>query len=531
MQNTSFNEQVLAPFLLGIQSFGNRNAFYINGQFYTYRQLAESISKIRTALKKVDADILYIGLVANDDIDTYASIFAIWLEGKCYIPLHPRQPPDRLLEIVEEMNIKVILNSTHSPVFTKGQVVNISLLPHANELWGYDSPLNPETPAYILFTSGSTGKPKGVIISRKNVAAFLDSFSNCGIVITENDRCLQCFDLTFDVSIQSFLVPLLHGACVYTVPHGQIKYTYVSELLEDHQLTFGAIAPSMLRFLRPYFEEIKLPAMKCCILTAEASPTDLVEEWATCIPNARIYNFYGPTEATIYCTWGEINRNRPNKSLNGMLSIGKPMKNIQAIVIDENKNILPSLAKGELCVSGDQVFPGYWNNDKKNAQVFFEKKMGETTHTYYKTGDLCYVDNDGTIMLYGRLDSQAKIQGYRVELGEIEYHTREFLNGHNTVVLVFVNKTGNNELALFIEKQRPNKDELVNYLKSKLPAYMIPSKVFFEKEFPLNANSKVDKIRLKEKLEISVNNFLMEPKLHDFGHQREKIIKQKLNYE
>ncbi|HEY5392265.1 MAG TPA: AMP-binding protein [Hanamia sp.] len=518
MQNRSFNEQVLAPFLSGIQSFVDRNAFYINGHFYTYRQLAESISKIRTALKKVDTNIIYIGLVANDDIETYASIFAIWLEGKCYIPLHPHQPLDRLNEIVHEMNIEVILNSMHGPIFIHKQVVNTSLLNYVEDVHGFDSQKNQEIPAYILFTSGSTGKPKGVIISRKNVAAFLDSFRNCGIVITENDRCLQCFDLTFDVSVQSFLVPLLHGACIYTVPHDQIKYTYVSELLEDQQLTFGAIAPSMLRFLRPYFAEIDLPAMKYCILTAEASPLDLVEDWIACIPNARIYNFYGPTEATIYCTWCEIKRDKPNKSLNGMLSIGGPMKNIQAIVIDENKNILPRLEKGELCVSGDQIFPGYWNNTEKNAQVFFEKKIGETTHRYYKTGDLCYVDGNGTIMLYGRLDSQAKIQGYRVELGEIEYHTREFLNGNNAVVLVFVNKTGNNELALFIEKEKTNKEELLNYLKSKLPAYMIPTKVFCEKEFSLNANSKVDKIKLKEKLEISVNKFLTQPKLHDFGH-------------
>lgn len=505
MQNKSFNEQVLAPFLSGINTFADRNAFFINGSFYTYKQLADSISKIRISLKEVASTTIYIGLVANDDIETYASIFAIWLEGKCYIPLHPHQPLARLNEIVEEMDITVILNSLPAPLFPQKQVVNTSLLTYVKNMLGFESEQNQEMPAYILFTSGSTGKPKGVIITRKNVAAFVDSFNDCGIVITKEDRCLQCFDLTFDVSVQSFLVPLLNSACVYTVPHDQIKYTYVSDLWEDQQLTFGAIAPSMLRFLRPYFEEINLPAMKYCILTAEASPLDLIEEWSACIPNARIYNFYGPTEATIYCAWCEINRNKSNKSMNGMLSIGRLMKNVQAIIVDENKNILPPGEKGELCVTGDQIFSGYWNDAEKNAQAFFEKEIGETIRKYYKTGDLCYFDDDGMLMLYGRLDSQAKIQGYRVELGEIEFHTREFLNGNNAVVLVFANKSGNNELALFVEKEKSNKNELVGYLKSKLPAYMIPTKVFFEKEFSLNTNSKVDKIKLKEKLEISVN--------------------------
>ncbi|MEP6626779.1 MAG: AMP-binding protein [Ginsengibacter sp.] len=505
MQNKSFNDQVLKQFLSSIEQFFDKNAFCINGAFYTYKQLSDYISNIREALQRTPFNITYVGLVANDDIETYASIFAIWLEGKCYVPLHPHQPLDRLNEIVQEVNIEVILNSMPAPLFTEKYIVNTSLLRHVNTILGYESEKNHEAPAYILFTSGSTGKPKGVLITRKNVAAFLDSFSDCGIDITEEDRCLQCFDLTFDVSVQSFLVPLLHGACVYTVGHDQIKYAYVSELWEDHQLTFGAIAPSMLRFLRPYFDEINLPAMKCCILTAEASPLDLIEEWAACIPNARIYNFYGPTEATIYCTFCEINRDKLNRSLNGMLSIGRPMKNIQAIIVDQNKNILPTGEKGELCVCGDQISPEYWNNSEKNNVVFFEKEYKGHINRFYRTGDLCNFQDDGMLMLYGRLDSQAKIQGYRVELGEIEFHAREFLNGSNPVVLVFVNKSGNNELALFVENEQANKIELVSYLKRKLPAYMIPSKVFFEKEFSLNANSKVDKIKLKKKLELFVS--------------------------
>ena len=192
------------------------------------------------------------------------------------------------------------------------------------------------------------------------------------------------------------------------------------------------MAPSMLRYLKPYFGEIDLPVLKYCILTGEASPVDLVHQWQKCVPNAQLFNFYGPTETTIYCTYYKIDRGGEIKTLYGMLSIGKPMKNVKAIVADEKHNILPKGEKGELCICGEQVSPGYWNSPEKNAQAFFEKEWNGLTERFYHTGDLCYIDNEDDLMLYGRLDSQAKIQGYRVELGEIEHHAREYLKGKTT---------------------------------------------------------------------------------------------------
>ena len=248
---------------------------------------------------------------------------------------------------------------------------------------GYDLPFDNDVPdgtlAYILFTSGSTGKPKGVQITRGNIAAFMDAFWKTGILINESDRCLQCFDLTFDVSVQSYLVPLTRGACTYTIPHDQIKYSYVYGLLEEHELTFGAMAPSMLRYLRPYFDEIECESMRYCIVTAEASPDNLIREWSRCIPHADIYDFYGPTEATIYCTYYKVPEEQPSKTLNGMLSIGRPLPGMTALIVDENLEILPLGEKGELCVAGPQLTPGYWNNSEKNSEVFFEKEyQGET---------------------------------------------------------------------------------------------------------------------------------------------------------
>ena len=472
------------------------NAFCIRGKYYTYRDLSHRISAIRLRIRESNSETPLWGLVVNDDLDTYASILALWMEGKGYVPLHPNQPIDRCLNIIEQVGINIVLDSSVQTIYDQQRVISTSLLQYIEDFLDEWKSVSSDALAYILFTSGSTGIPKGVTISRGNVSAFMDSFWKTGINISHEDRCLQCFDLTFDVSVQSFLVALTRGACVYTVPYDKEKFIYVANLIQNERITFGAMAPSMLRYLQPYFEEFDASSIKTTILTAEASPASLIELWHKQAANSVIYDFYGPTEATIYCTYYKVS-NGNIKSINGITSIGKPMANVYAIIIDETKTILPVGEKGELCVAGAQVTAGYWNNTQKNQEAFFEKKVNGETLRFYHTGDLCYQDLDGDIMYIGRLDYQVKIQGYRVELGEIEYHTQNFLSGVNAIALPFETKIGMTSIALFIEGTKFNEDDLLGYLRLKMPQYMIPSKLFFIEKFPLNSNEKVDRKQLK----------------------------------
>lgn len=339
-----FIEKIIQAITRQISNSPDQHAFCIAGVSYTYADLGKQIAAIRQALRSAEHGSHHVGLVTNDDIQTYASIFAIWMEGQAYVPLHHTQPEERSNEIIGQANIGLVLNSLKGKSFNAGQVLCTGDLPAAD--FTDESVIVPDTSlAYILFTSGSTGTPKGVPITRENLVVFMDAFMAAGFNITAKDRCLQCFDLTFDVSVQSFLLPLMHGACTYTIPHDQIKYSYVYGLMDDHQLTFLVMAPSMIRYLRPYFDEIDVPSVRYCILTAEASPLDLVDEWAKCIPNAEILDFYGPTEATIYCTYYRYKRNGVNKQLNGMLSIGVPMEGMTGLILDDQRKPLPGEKK------------------------------------------------------------------------------------------------------------------------------------------------------------------------------------------
>jgi D-alanine--poly(phosphoribitol) ligase subunit 1 len=485
-----FDELIINGLLRSLEMNESKYAFCIENKYYTYSDLAQSISKIRRSIRTIHEDIM--GLVANDDLDTYASIFALWLEGKCYVPLHPEQPLERCENIIQQVGMHYILDSSPTTRYAKYHVLMTGELSYDKLYLSYPKESYENNLAYILFTSGSTGKPKGVPISRSNLGAFVEAFNHLEIKIDDTDRCLQMFDLTFDLSVQSYLLPIIHGACVYTVSPKRIKYEAVFELLDEYDLTMVLMVPSVIHYLHPYLDEIYSPSMRYCFFAGEGLPNDDTESWSKCIPNAEIYNLYGPTENTIYCTAYRYLRNQSNKEINGILSIGSVMKGTQALIVDETGNVTEQ--KGELCLASPQLTPGYWRNEIQNKNAFFTYK-GER---YYHTGDICSIEPDGNILYYGRKDSQVKIQGFRIELSEIECVAKRFYQDNiSLVALPIYDEKKNCSIHIVVENEdKTTAPELVTYLKGYLPEYMIPQRVHFINRFPLNMNNKIDRKKI-----------------------------------
>lgn len=486
-------------------NYSENNAFYIENIFYKYSDVAQIASNIRNYIdKNVSPDEKLIGLTTYEfaDIYTYSAIFGILFSGRGVVPINPDMPANRHKAIAELADLKTILTSVIDEKAiqlqqnTSSEIIDVSKL--ATSELNLTIPAVSETDTvYVLFTSGSTGIPKGVPLSYKNFKAYFDGYFDLGYQFTEDDKFLQTSDLTFDLSIMSFLAPILKGACCYTIPSKGVKFVNIFSMLEEHEITTALMVPSVLSYLRPYFDDIKLEKMRYSLFCGEALYLDLVKDWSRCVPNALIQNVYGPTEATIFCLAYNYDPSKADKkSSNGIVCIGKPMKHTNSIIVDDNLNILPHGEKGELCLAGAQLTSGYLKNEERNKSAFFEKEINGVIEKFYKTGDVAYLDEDNDFMFAGRKDYQIKIHGYRIELSEIEHFARE-LSGCSQVAAV-AKKNGVDilEIHLFLENYIGDENSFKEVLKSKLPYYMIPEKIIVMQKFPLNVNGKIDRKEL-----------------------------------
>ena len=479
---------------LSKQQNDSDSALCIGDNFFSYKELCSRTSNIVGRIKEFGYHQQSIGVYLDDDINTYASILAIWYTGNIYIPLHPTYPPNRIESIVNVANISLILSNT---LTIDGVKDNINIIEYPSLAETSDLELNTpvhysnEDIVYVLFTSGSTGIPKGVQISYLNLLSFLNSVNQLELGLPSGSGYLQMFELTFDLSIVSLLLPFMNNGTLYHVSSKSVKYLEIYRLLEEYPIQFAIIVPSVLSMLKPYFDTISLPTLSVVALSGEAVPLELTMQWQVCCPNARFFNFYGPTECTIFCTYYEIPRTGI-QTLNGIVSIGKANRNAKQLCLDEEANHTEVDEKSILWIGGDQVSPGYLNNEQLNNELFVYVD-GER---YYNTGDIVICNAQGELFYLGRKDYQVKISGYRIELSEVEHHSSKALETKSVVIAVSDNKSMM-QLVLFISKiDLPNK-LILDKLKNSLPDYMLPSSIIQLDEFPMNDNGKLDRKKLK----------------------------------
>ena len=473
-------------------------AFVIGGETWTYGQLFSLAAQISARVKDLESDL--VCLYAVDDVRTYAAILALWSVGKAYVPLNPVQPLARHIEVIHSVDAECVISADpkYAPGLEGVSVLDTSVLSALDGgpvLEWKDVP--DDSLAYVIFTSGSTGVPKGVPITRGNLAAFIDSIDATELQVTASDRCLQPFDLTFDFSVSSYVIPLVNGACIYTVPPKAIKFLYIASLIEDHRLTLLQMVPSMMRNLLPYIAELDLSSVHYNVFCGEALLVPHIRKWHGANPEMLSFNMYGPTEDTVFCTYYLIDKRNIDglSASNDIVSIGISYKN-NSVLLENSEGKVVGLPgeEGELCLAGAQLTPGYWRNPEENGRKFF---LHDGVR-YYRSGDLCYYAPDGTLMFLGRKDFQVKINGFRVELREIEKHFADASGGRFSVAVPVENAQGNIEIALVVEGKEYDCSAEKEYLASRLPKYEIPSRWLFMRSIPMNQNGKVDRKAVKE---------------------------------
>jgi amino acid adenylation domain-containing protein len=482
------------------KSKAHNKAFCISGNDYTYSEFSQYIAASQQLLTEHcgPAPGLPIGVMCYDSIETFAAIFATWFTGHHFVPLHPMHPVALNNEKIQQSGLQLILSSEDSEVLAQlsaHRVVNKNR--KSSEPYQVTGQSGR---AYILFTSGSTGKPKGVPISEQNMSAYTDGFLSLYPELKDSDRFLQTYDLTSDAAFTGYLIPLLLGACVFTLPSGGFKYLSIVKLLQQHQITFTKFTPSVLNYLRPYFKSMHFDALLHSHFGGEALSHELALEWAKCIPNAEISNGYGPTETTVTCT---IHRSDPGqlseKVCNGIVSIGKPFKNVKTVIVDENNQEVKKGEKGELCIGGPQVMEGYLNTTLESSKWLFLKDEKGNTDRYYRSGDLVLQDEEDFLFFCARKDEQLKISGYRVEPAEIEMAVSQLTSGRKAKAYSYRNQSGTDSIVVFVEQDEDDENMLKDQLRTLLPLPLIPEKIIFIPQFPFNSSGKADKNTLFEK--------------------------------
>jgi len=473
-----------------------RNAVYAEGNYYSYRTLNRHIKYICETLKSNDVRAKRIAIVCSDDFWTVATICAVLKYGAAYIPILKESPEERKNYIIKDARPGLILSpdsaSDSSPI--PSLQIQFENIPEFKDV--EIAPSVDHSEACILYTSGSTGTPKGVPMTKAGIDHcfewLFDYFD-----FNENDRFLQPFRWTFDISIFSLLAPLSVGACCYLLPQKGVRSLIILDSLIKHRITVVCLVPSIISLTQKYLPSLEGNALRISIFGGEALYIDMAELWKKTFQNATVFNIYGPSETTIFISCYELNKqNSPIESCNNIISLGRVIPNHNFILIDDQKEtIQDKMTTGELCINGPQAIPNYINHIHKDR--FLEVVREGNKEIFFRTGDLVQLNDNDNLLFIGRNDEQVQIQGHRVELKEIEFHIKKRTGSENAVV-VKENKAGEKVLIAYAIKSHWSEKRLRRDLQEHLPPYMIPRQFVLMDVLPRNTNGKVDKKTLKE---------------------------------
>ncbi|MCD9188138.1 MAG: amino acid adenylation domain-containing protein [Pyrinomonadaceae bacterium] len=499
---TSMEISIPEVFSKIVRNYPDKDALVWDDERLSYRELDERSNLIADFLNNSNTgDGGNVAVRMSRTPELIVSILGILKAGLGYVPLEPSFPVERVNYILRDTAAKIVLTSKE---FDNGfayanevEVVEVENLLAENHriLPNIGEPhIKPQTTAYIMYTSGSTGEPKGVCVTHRNILRLVKSQNYAKL--DKNQVILQLAPISFDASTFEIWGALLNGASLALMPDGFTNAEAVGNALKKYQITTLWLTAGLFHLMvDENLDDLAL--VKQLLAGGDVLSTSHVNRFLNKTNGSSTFiNGYGPTENTTFtaCFPTETPYNRRS------LPIGKSINQSEVYIVDENLQLVPRGVIGELVTGGAGVSNGYLNKPKLTAQTFIPDPFsGKTGSRLYRTGDLARISSDGFIEFIGRKDEQVKINGYRIEPGEIE----AVLNLHDSVkravITVDKNAFGDKTLAAFIIAEKESQVEISgirNYLTGKLPAFMIPKRIGFVNEFPLTTNGKIDKKQL-----------------------------------
>ncbi|WP_430408772.1 amino acid adenylation domain-containing protein [Kordia sp.] len=455
-------------------------ALQANNKSFTYVELDEISSQFANYLSENYHITLedMVGIHLEKSEWMLISIMAILKCGSAYVPLDLNYPKRRIQFIQEETNYKVCITKEIIADFKQKQAT------FTTDNTNLEQPI-PANLAYVIYTSGSTGKPKGVQLTHGSLANYVQWAK--GYYLTNNTLTNTDFglftSLSFDLTVTSVFLPIVSGGKLVVSNEDEDISEQLKQYFES-TISCIKITPAHISILPKI--GITKTAVEIAIVGGDILTQHHVGILRNLNPNIKIYNEYGPTEATVGCTIYEV-----GKTASKVL-IGKPIANTEAYILDTENNLQAEGIVGELCISGKGLAKGYLNRNKLTAEKFIPHPFKENERIY-KTGDLAKWLPDGNIVLFGRIDNQVKINGYRIELQEIERQLRTHPEITQAVVCVKEIEEGTKELIAFIVATQTQKSATIrSFLMNKLPTYMLPNYTIEVAEIPLTPNGKRD---------------------------------------
>ena len=469
----------------------------------TYRELNSRANRVARYLRKlgVRAEIP-VGICMERSIEMVIGLLGILKAGGAYLPLDSEYPPERLAFMLDDSDASFVLTQQRLVTRLPKRVPKVVCLDADWEEIERESSADlhslesvAEQPAYIMYTSGSTGQPKGIAgLHRGTVNRFCWMWAI--YPFEAGEVCCQKTNLSFGDSVWEILGPLLQGVASVIIPDRIVRDPpRLIETLALHHVTRIVTVPSLLRTLLDSRPELlsRLKELKYWVTSGEALSAELARRFQKSLPWTRLINLYGSSELSADASCYEIE----DCDWETSVPIGKPIWNMQIYVLDKRGQVVPIGVIGEVHVSGEGLARGYWRRPDLTAEKFVPNPFSETAGArLYKTGDLGRYRMDGNIEYQGRIDHQVKLRGYRIELGEVEAALREHSAISEAVVLAREDEEGERRLmAYFVapEVRAPSANSLRNFLREKLPAYMIPASFFRLEALPLTPNGKLDR--------------------------------------
>lgn len=495
---------LIQRFLHTVRSYPDLPAIELSGRSLSYREL---FIKASAVAEKIDKDARkgqpLVFVLSDKSLENYIAILGVLLSGRGYVPLNPKFPVNRNSAILSSVGTDLLIHSPQSAdyLITLLSVAekNIHLMKiREDELFFLEdiryTSRNPRDIAYLLFTSGTTGKPKGVAIEERSVDAYLD-FIMKEYVLQPGHRFSQTFDLTFDLSVHDLFLCWSTGGCL-VVPESSNPLHYYHYIIKNNitvwfSVPSTAVLFSGMRLLKPAV----FPSLRYSFFCGEPLTESIFTLWKEAAPDSSLINLYGPTEATIAISRYEWRRGEPLKQKNGIVSIGKVFES-QEFRIHEH---FQDERQGELLLHGSQVITRYFNDSQSDERQFLTFN-NEPDKRWYKTGDIVARDENRDLYYIGRIDEEVKISGYRVNLLEIDDLIRKFCNPVQ-VATICPGEGIKGKIISFLTLlpgSPVSSHQIISHCRENLPWYMVPEKIIFVDEMPLNENGKVDKKKLKQ---------------------------------